>query len=86
MLNPATTTIERAIRIEPRNATLYYKLALLRLKQSKPAWLKIWRKIGITGVRRHPVEKTQLVIDCQGQGHAKNYQGAKEARAKADGL
>ena len=35
-IESATTTIERAIRIEPRNATLYYKLALLKLKQSKP--------------------------------------------------
>jgi len=35
-IEAATTTIERAIRIEPRNGTLYYKLALLKLKQSKP--------------------------------------------------
>ncbi|MEQ1530654.1 MAG: tetratricopeptide repeat protein, partial [Methylococcales bacterium] len=35
-LDQAVTTIERAIRIEPRNANLYYKLAVIRLKQSKP--------------------------------------------------
>ena len=35
-LEVASATIERAIRIEPRNANLYYKLALIRLEQSKP--------------------------------------------------
>ena len=35
-IESAAASIERAIRIEPRNATLFYKLALLRLKQSKP--------------------------------------------------
>ncbi|MEY3882620.1 MAG: hypothetical protein RIQ94_3416, partial [Pseudomonadota bacterium] len=44
-IESATTTIERAIRIEPRNATLYYKLALLRLRQSKPDnQNQLWQK------------------------------------------
>ena len=33
----AAVTLERAIRIEPRNPELYYRLALVRSKQQHPA-------------------------------------------------
>lgn len=35
-LNEASAALERAMRVEPRNGILWYRLALLRLKQQKP--------------------------------------------------
>lgn len=35
-LNEAAAALERAMRVEPRNGILWYRLALLRLKQQKP--------------------------------------------------
>lgn len=35
-LDAAVTTIERAVRIQPRNAELWHRLALLRLQQERP--------------------------------------------------
>ncbi len=35
-LDSAVATVERAVRIEPRNAKLWHQLAVLRLQQDKP--------------------------------------------------
>jgi hypothetical protein len=84
-IESATTTIERAIRIEPRNATLYYKLALLKLKQSKPRLAEDLAKkaallaSGDTQLKKHSWLLVARARDLQG-----DITGAKEARAKAD--
>ena len=80
----ATTTIERAIRIEPRNATLYYKLALLKLKQSKPRLAEDLAKkaallaSGDTQLKKHSWLLVARARDIQG-----DFTGAREARATA---
>lgn len=86
-IESATTTIERAIRIEPRNATLYYKLALLRLKQSKPRMAEdLAKKSALLASGDTRLKKHSWLLIAKAREMQKNYQGAKEARAKADGL
>jgi len=86
-IESATTTIERAIRIEPRNATLYYKLALLRLKQSKPGLAEdLAKKSALLASGDTRLKKHSWLLIARAREMQKNYQGAKEARAKADGL
>lgn len=84
-IESATTTIERAIRIEPRNATLYYKLALLRLKQSKPRLAEdLAKKSALLASGDTRLKKHSWLLIAKAREMQKNYQGAKEARAKAD--
>jgi len=86
-IESATTTIERAIRIEPRNATLYYKLALLRLKQSKPRLAEdLAKKSALLASGDTRLKKHSWLLIAKAREMQKNYQGAKEARAKADAL
>lgn len=81
----ATTTIERAIRIEPRNATLYYKLALLKLKQSKPRLAEdLAKKAALLASGDTQLKKHSWLLVARAREIQGNFQGAKEARAKAD--
>lgn len=83
-LDNAAASIERAIRIEPRNATLLYKLAEIRMKQSKPRLAEDLTKkaLLLSGKDNRLKKQCWLLI-----GNAKILQndavGAKEARANA---
>jgi len=84
-IDSATTTIERAIRIEPRNATLYYKLALLRLKQSKPRLAEdLAKKSALLASGDKQLKKHSWLLIAKARDMQNNPEGAKEARAKAD--
>jgi predicted Zn-dependent protease len=84
-IDSATTTIERAIRIEPRNATLFYKLAVLRLKQSKPRLAEdLAKKSALLASNDTALKKHSWLLIAKAREMQKNLQGAKEAKAKAD--
>ncbi|MGZ8152759.1 MAG: tetratricopeptide repeat protein [Methylococcaceae bacterium] len=83
-IESATTTIERAIRIEPRNATLYYKLAVLRLNQSKPRLAEdLAKKSALLATNDNQLKKHSWLLIAKAREMQKNFDGAKEARAKA---
>ena len=83
-IESATTTIERAIRIEPRNATLYYKLALLRLKQSKPRLAEdLAKKAALLASNDTQIKKHSWLLVARARELQGDFDGGKEARAKA---
>ncbi|MEI7997574.1 MAG: tetratricopeptide repeat protein, partial [Methylococcaceae bacterium] len=78
---------ERAIRIEPRNATLYYKLALLRLKQSKPRLAEdLAKKAALLASDDTQLKKHSWILVARAREMQGDLKGGKEARAKADGF
>ena len=84
-IEAATTTIERAIRIEPRNATLYYKLALLRLKQSKPRLAEdLAKKAALLASNDTQLKKHSWLLVARAREMQGDFKGGKEARAKVD--
>lgn len=81
----ATTTIERAIRIEPRNATLYYKLALLRLQQSKPRLAEdLAKKAALLASSDTQLKKHSWLLVARAREMQGDLKGAKEARARVN--
>jgi tetratricopeptide (TPR) repeat protein len=86
-LEAASATIERAIRIEPRNANLFYKLALIRLKQSKPRLAEdLAKKSALLAANDITLKRHSWLLIAHARELQKNFKGAKEARAKADRL
>ena len=83
-IESATTTIERAIRIEPRNATLYYKLALLKLKKSKPRLAEdLAKKAAILASNDTQLKKHSWLLVARAREVQGDLNGGKEARTKA---
>jgi len=83
-LDSAAAAIERAIRIEPRNATLFYKLALLRLKQSKPRLAEdLAKKSALLASTDNTLKKHCWLLIAHAREVQKDFAGAKEAREKA---
>ncbi|MGZ8222776.1 MAG: hypothetical protein ACXWT0_14105 [Methylobacter sp.] len=86
-LDSAAASIERAIRIEPRNATLFYKLALLRLEQSKPRLAEdLAKKSALLASTDNTLKKHCWLLIAHAREIQQDFAGAKEARAKADGF
>lgn len=84
-IESAATTIERAIRIEPRNATLYYKLALLKLKQSKPRMAEdLAKKAALLASKDNQMKKHSWLLVARARELQGDFVGGKEARAKAE--
>lgn len=84
-LESAAASIERAIRIEPRNATLFYKLALLRLDQSKPRLAEdLAKKSALLASTDSTLKKHCWLLIAHAREIQGDFTGAKEARAKAD--
>ena len=86
-MESAAATIERAIRIEPRNGELFYKLAVLRLKQSKPVLAEdLAKKSALLAGKDNTLKKNSWLLIA----HAKKMQGdttgATEAESKAAGF
>jgi predicted Zn-dependent protease len=80
----AVASIERAIRIEPRNATLYYKLAVLRLKQSKPRLAEdLARKAVLLAVNDNTLKKHSWLLIANARELQNNVAGANKAKAEA---
>ena len=84
-LESAAASIERAIRIEPRNATLFYKLALLRLKQTKPRLAEdLAKKSALLAATDNLLKKHCWLLIAHAREIQQDFAGAKEARTKAD--
>ncbi|MDP3007898.1 MAG: tetratricopeptide repeat protein [Methylococcales bacterium] len=82
-VDSATTTLERATRIEPRNAALYYKLALLKLK-SKPSQAEDLAKKSAQLAANDPaLKKHSWLLVAKAREMQKDLKGAEEARNKA---
>ena len=79
----ASTTLERASRIEPRNATLYYKMALLQLKSKPSAAEDLAKKSALLAANDNALKKHSWLLVAKAREMQKNYKGAKEARDKA---
>jgi hypothetical protein len=84
-LDSAAASIERAIRIEPRNATLFYKLALLRIKQAKPHLAEdLAKKSALLASNDNTLKKHCWLLIAHAREMQNNFAGADEAREKAD--
>jgi hypothetical protein len=81
----AGAAIERAIRIEPRNATLYYKLAVIRLNQSQPRLAEdLAKKAALLASDDRELKKHSWLLIAKARELLSNPEGAKAARKKAD--
>lgn len=86
-LDSAAASIERAIRIEPRNATLFYKLALLRIKQAKPRLAEdLAKKSALLASTDNTLKKHCWLLIAHAREIQQDFAGAKEAREKAEGF
>lgn len=84
-IEAATAAIERAIRIEPRNATLYYKLALLKLKQSNPRLAEdLAKKSALLASNDTQLKKHSWLLVARAREMQGDLKGGKTARAKAN--
>jgi tetratricopeptide (TPR) repeat protein len=84
-LDVAVTTIERAIRIEPRNPNLYYKLAVIRLKQSKPRLAEdLAKKSALLASTNMQLKKHSWLLVAKAREIQKDYDGSKQAIEKAN--
>lgn len=83
----ASAAIERAIRIEPRNAELLYKLAVLRLKQSKPVLAEeLAKKAAVLAGKDNALKKNSWLLIAHAKEMQNDKAGAEEARNKAAGF
>jgi predicted Zn-dependent protease len=86
-LESAVSTIERALRIDSRNPTLTYKLAKIRLKQSKPRLAEdLAKKAALLSANNRQLKKQSWLLISEARRRQKNYFGAKEAKLKADSI
>jgi len=86
-LESAVVTIERALRIDSRNPDLTYRLAKLRLQQSKPRLAEdLAKKAALLSANNRVLKKKSWLLISEARRKQKNYFGAKEAKLKADSL
>lgn len=86
-LEAAVVTIERALRIDSRNPELTYKLAKLRLQQSKPRLAEdLAKKAALLSADNKAIKKKSWLLISEARKKQKNFFGAKEAKIKADRL
>ena len=84
-LDGAVVVMERALRIDARNPVLNFKLAQIRLKQSKPQLAEeIASKASLLAGNNLDLKRKSWLLIAQARQLQNNYQGAKEAKAKAE--
>ena len=84
-LESAVVVLERALRIEPRNAELTLKLARLRLQQEKPVLAEdLARKAALLAGGNNQLKRKSWLLISQARRMQHNLQGAKEAQRKAN--
>ncbi|NOR68975.1 MAG: hypothetical protein GQ532_04655, partial [Methylomarinum sp.] len=84
-LDSAVATIERALRIDARNPILTYKLAVLRLKQSKPRLAEdLAKKAALLAGKDKNLKKQSWLLISEARRQQNNLYGAKEAKLKAN--
>jgi hypothetical protein len=75
-LESAVVTLERALRIDSRNPTLTYKLAALRLKQSKPRLAEdLAKKAALLAADDKALKKKSWLLISEARRQQKNYHG-----------
>ncbi len=83
-LDASVATIERALRIEPRNALLLYKLASLRLQQGQPDLAEnLAKKSELLAEGNAPLKKQNWLLIAKAREQMGNSSGAEAARKKA---
>ena len=76
--------IERALRIEPRNPLLLYKLAVIRLEQGKPDLAEnLAKKSALLAEGNAQLKKKNWLLISKAREQKNNQQGANAARKKA---
>lgn len=84
-LDAAVVVMERALRIDSRNPTLTYKLAQLRIKQNKPQLAEeLAGKAALLAGGDLDLKRKSWLLIAEARQMQQNYQGAKEAKAKAE--
>ncbi len=83
----AVSTIERALRIESRNPILTYKLAQIRLKQSKPRLAEdLAKKAALLSAQNKSLRRQSWLLISEARKQQNNFYGAKEAKIRADNI
>jgi hypothetical protein len=81
----AVVEMERALRIDSRNATVTYKLAQLRLKQSKNQQAEeLAKKAATLAGKDLDLKRKSWLLIAEARHQQHDYQGAKEAKSKAE--
>jgi hypothetical protein len=84
-LDAAVIAMERALRIDTRNATLTYKLAQLRIKQNKPQLAEeLAGKSALLAGSDLDLKRKSWLLIAEARRMQQNLQGAKEAKHKAE--
>lgn len=84
-LDAAVISMERALRIDSRNATLTYKLAQLRIKQNKPQLAEeLAGKSALLAGSDLDLKRKSWLLIAEARRMQQNPQGAKEAKHKAE--
>ena len=80
----SVATIERALRIEPRNALLLYKLARIRLQQGQPELAEnLAKKSALLAEGNAQLKKKNWLLIAEAREQNNNHTGADAARTKA---
>ena len=83
-LDESVSTIERALRIEPRNPLLLYKLASLRLQQGQPDLAEnLAKKSELLAEGNPALKKQNWLLIAEARELKGDQAGAKAARKKA---
>ena len=83
-LDESVVTIERALRIEPRNPLLLYKLAVLRLQQGQAELAEnLAKKSELLAVGNTQLKKKNWLLIAEAREQQGKQSAAEEARRKA---
>lgn len=84
-IDTAAASLDRALKIEPRNPALYYKLALLKLKQNKPQEAEnLARKSALLAAGDRRLKKHSWLLIAHAREMQRDFKGAQKARVKAE--
>jgi predicted Zn-dependent protease len=86
-LDAASATLERALRLDPRNAELWYRLAKLRLDQRRPeqAQSLAYKSISLAG-RNNRLLQMDWQLIAQAKALLGDTAGSQQAAARAQAL
>lgn len=86
-LDAASATLERALRLDPRNAELWYRLAKLRLDQRRPeqAQSLAYKSISLAG-RNNRLLQIDWQLIAQTKALLGDTAGSQQAAARAQAL
>jgi tetratricopeptide (TPR) repeat protein len=80
----AVVKIERALRIDPRNAVLTYKLASIRLKQEQPRLAEdLAKKAALLAGSDRDIKKRSWLLIAESKRLQNDPEGAEKAQQKA---